>query len=236
MASYQVALVRFEGRGKSYPVNGHEIYQPGDSVVVEMNWECRQELVKAVVVGRSSSRRPCRHSIVCSEDVAEDYGQGPAGIQTRSDLDRYMRHMHCAPVEVVSCDHDGLLLGNQSWSLAYLSSFTPPHSRPFEEGQKWLTLFDHLYVLGPAGIGVCETWNGRQIVRVLGQKIGITANKAKIIYHLQDNIYRRFAETFKGSLIHEVEAHESDTTLRQIRSAIGGDDSGSVYLSDDIWL
>jgi len=236
MTAYSVALVRFDGGSRVYPVNGDEGWSEGSRVVVRMNWDGRTELARAEVVGRSFSRKPCRHSIACAEEVAEDYGTGPSGVVTRADLDRYMRHVRTAPVECFSCDSGGYPLEQQDWTLTYMSRFAPPVSEPFGEDQNWLTSFGNRLVMGPAGIGICRTWNGTQMFRTAGRKLGITQFSATVLDPSQDDIYRRFAERVEGSLVHPVVREKEDTTIDQIRSAIGGDSDGPVYLSDGVWL
>lgn len=126
MAKYEVALVRFEGRGRAYPVNGAGHYRPEDKVVVEMaGYPSR--LKEAQVVGRSISYKPCRHSIVGPSGRETSYLPGPNSVRTLEDLVLFVTGRNYAPAPVkmeVREDHPHAAL---SWNTAYICGYDPKY-------------------------------------------------------------------------------------------------------------
>lgn len=127
MTKYEVALVRFEGVGRSYPVNGAERYRPGDKVVVEMAGD-PPRLKEAKVVGRSISYKPCRNSIVGLSASETSYLPGPQSIHTLEDLLRFMKDRNYSACPVKMEDRGGVEPVTSGWQTAYVCGYDPEHN------------------------------------------------------------------------------------------------------------
>ncbi|TCU02072.1 hypothetical protein EV132_1652 [Rhizobium sullae] len=90
MPTYNIALVKFSPKGRAYPINSGITAEPGRRVVVRMVGQARS-LQTAEVVKHADAPRLCRNSIVCREEDADAYGEGPPGVQTAIDLERFLK-------------------------------------------------------------------------------------------------------------------------------------------------
>jgi hypothetical protein len=232
MAVYHVALVQFDGGTKTYPVNGHECHQEGQRVIVEMAWASKS-LEKAVVVGRSFSKKPCRHSIVCREENANDYGAGPSAVTTKTELDRFMRHMSLRSVPAFSCNPSGIEIKEQDWSFAYL----PEYLYPFLNDDN-LPFSAHVdvYLIGLKGIGICYADDEDVRLRRVGQRLGVVRTSRLIVRLLPKNVFQGIASLALGDLAHEKMPERTDRSMSEIRGAIGGGGDSPHYLGDDVWV
>ena len=233
MAVYYVALVRFDGGSRTYPVNGAESYQQGQRVLVEMNWG-RKSLAKAEVVGRSFCSKPCRHSIVCLEDRADDYGDGPAAVTTKAELDRFMRHMKLRPVPAFSCNYDGEEIKDQSWSVAYLPEFRLPFR---DQDNLSFSPGVDVYLMGPVSIGICYADDEDVRLRRVGRRLGVVRASCRPYSPQPKNIFQETASLAFGELAHEKIPERIDRRMSEIRDALSGDGGGGPqYLGDGEWL
>lgn len=233
MAIYHVALVQFDGGTKTYPVNGHECHQEGQRVIVEMEWG-QKSLAKAVVVGRSFSKKPCRHSIVCREEKASYYGAGPAAVTTKAELDRFMRHVDFQPVTVFSANRDGIETKDQEWSIGYLPKF---YDRSLD-AEKLSICFSgvEVYLMGPKGVGVCYFDDEDVRLTWVGERLGIVKASRFDSSSLPKNVFQAIAFLGQGELVHEKIPERIDRSISQTRDAISGGGDGPHYLGDGVWL
>ncbi|MCG2664083.1 hypothetical protein [Brevundimonas sp.] len=207
MAKYEVALVRFDGRGQVYPVNGAARFQPSQKVVVEMGGLPRT-LKVAEVVGRSVSYKPCKHSIVGRADSEFSYLPGPESVHTLQDLAKFLsdRNFGHAPVKLRDEREPNDLL--KQWHTAYMCGHGPKDFL----GVGRLHSDYPVIVVGDTHLGLIqinfqgyvslEHRDGFLILgaydRVVSQDVGMDCEP------FDPKILRNIAETIRGPLASEI--------------------------------
>lgn len=212
MPEYRVAQVRFSEDGKPYPVNARFPVTPGGFVIVRLDGKFTP-LQKAQVVSVDDWKGPCQHSIVCTADKADAYGDGPDGISTEDDLDRFLTgflNMTRHPVVQETAPYTKRYRPHPRWRLAYIRNKHLGDVKPTGYGRA-----AKLVVLGHEEITHTAPDAGQQFMMVNGalladaSSIGLpftpetvdTLRDAKTLKPVVfGNIYRRAAHHAEGPL------------------------------------
>lgn len=222
MAPYNIAIVRFPNADEVYPVNcAQGRFEPGTQVLVRIAGR-DDGLRRASVVEMGERERPCKSSIVCSAERADNYGLGPPGVSSRDALVSFLLgalRWICLPVTVTS--------GEALWRDAYFSRrllTSTQGSCPVGEGK--------IVLVGADSAG--RLWVGEN-ARVWGRdgRIEISADHRVHTFSTADgNPYRQAAAFAEGDLILDLKRkrHKPERTLRRAIS------EGTAYLCDDEFL
>lgn len=122
--AYHVVLVKFEGRGRVYPVNGPPYLEAGVRVVVQMA-DASQGMLIADVVDHSFSKEPCRHSIVGREGDPHCWLPHPDTVTSSAQLLKYMHDHNMRRWHVVN-ETGGTFHGNY-YTFAYTEAIVRPN-------------------------------------------------------------------------------------------------------------
>ncbi|WP_312185780.1 hypothetical protein [Brevundimonas vesicularis] len=201
MTAYHVVLVRFDGSREAYPVNGHEGWSEGDRVLVEMNWETKKEFVVGEVVGLSFSKKPCRHSIVTSEENAGRFGGGPDAVTTEDDFIRYLTARGFTDVQATFDDVYGQ--PPTPWHAAYISNYDP---------ERWATVdyvqsSSRVILMGDQSVSVHEpSQNGNLFLQHKSGVLWFTPyNRIETVSSGGEHVYRKAAQKLFGDYVYPVD-------------------------------
>ncbi|TIW52025.1 MAG: hypothetical protein E5V54_31760 [Mesorhizobium sp.] len=242
MSLYFVALIRFSKNGRSYPVNCAEPLEPGTRVIVRMAGQ-QQELQRAEVVSTFDSERPCRNTIVCLEEEAEAYGEGPPGVKNADDLDRFLTFLGWDRYATLQRDRSGRAeaLPYDEWPVAYARKSL----RNLYSPGKNLRGPGIVIVVGPQGTGLFPLRNDMHRAEILDGKLVIDSF---ILTLGKESLKSEQGLTWKDVHPHYHAAKKAErdlvtdlsppdySGLGNTRGELTGGAGGPVYLSDDVWL
>lgn len=245
MAKFMAALVCFAPGGKVYPVNcAHPTIKAGDHVLIRMKSQA-DSLRRAEVVEIILSPVECQNSVVCSQDMANEYRNGPFDVDDRSSLERFLSFLGYTRFATLyaewqwSADADDdcnnqFISDNDEWPVAYVLV-----SRSIYGGEGEVAGENRIVLIGENAVARMSWgdgfWGGgrayfrdkRFVVREFDHRISFDAFK--------DNPYRQAAQ-WAEELVSADYSDEPDTTQAEIRSTVNGGTGGPGYLSDDVWL
>lgn len=228
MGEIPVALVRFSKGGRTYPVNcrlGSLV--PGDRVLVRMKTHA-QQLHVVEFTELVSRKAACKNSIVCRESDRHAYGDGPPGVHTADDLDRFLLSTGWRKYPFGE-KQAWETTTRDSWTVAYeigSSRYRPP----MESG--WLNGSRSIICVGPSSIGRTSLNSDRDRLQFADGKLVGRINLVSPFREL--NPYQQAAEWAEDEWLGSTDDRR-DTSLHEIRNAVSTT-GGSAYLGDDVWL
>jgi hypothetical protein len=243
MQLISVAQIRFSKDGRLYPVNCPDIgFEPGDRVIVRMIGQAKSlQPAQIIKTGLSKQKKPYKNSIVCRESEAQEYGDGPNGVETAEDLHRFLTNLgwtefSCLQKESLFDPPKPL----DDWPIAYaLGSFDPWRRKPPENPTMFHLFCGRTFHFGPQGIGyrshrVDVDRNLRPIPLIDG-KLVLDGYLSICRIEADANPHRQVAEWVEVDRILVNDGDSPDTSLAEIRDAISID-GGPAYLGDDVWI
>lgn len=221
MSAYRIAQVRFSVDGRPYPVNAKFEVTPGEFVIVRLEGKFTP-LHKAEVISVGVWRNKCKHSIACRASRAAAYGGGPDEITNEDELHRFLLEyvrLKKYPI-VLEARHGEKAAAHPRWHAAYIKNYF------YGELGDGFGRASQIIILGQDEIMYRSPDSGQHIEMVDGALL-LRDTMTVPITPKDGNIYQRAAEHAERIFAEDV-SPSFDTSLGEIRQAIGGDG----YLSD----